>query len=85
MGEKEILAFQLEGRQKGALEGKSRLQGELSRAAWSEAQPPIRVGVTAGVKFDKREPSAAITMGLESAGCRRNLVPRTFCCLAVLA
>lgn len=37
LGERESLAFQLEGRQKGALKGKSRLQGELGRAAWSEA------------------------------------------------
>jgi len=69
------------------LKGKSRLQGELGRAAWSEAQPPIRAGVTAGVKCDKRKSSAAIRMGLESEGCRKNLVARTFfcgCCSAVL-
>lgn len=60
------------------MEGKSRLQGELGRAAWSEAQPPVRVGVTARVKFDKREPCAALRMGIESVGCGKNLVARTF-------
>lgn len=67
------------------MKGNFRLQGECGRAAWSEAQPPPRVGVR--VRFvSKREPDATIRMGLGSAGCRKILVAFTvvflFYCLA---